>query len=42
VFPESYHYLEDRGIEIVHGMLAREARAVFDLYRQQQGLIYNA
>jgi tRNA(Arg) A34 adenosine deaminase TadA len=42
VFPESYRYLEDRGIEIVHGMLAREARAVFDLYRQQQGLIYNA
>ncbi len=42
VFPESYLYLEARGIEIVHGILADEARAVFDLYRQQQGLIYNA
>ncbi|OPY87193.1 MAG: Guanine deaminase [Syntrophus sp. PtaU1.Bin208] len=42
VFPESYRYLEARGIEIVHGVLADEARAVFDLYRQQQGLIYNA
>jgi len=42
VFPESYRYLEARGIEIVRGILADEARAVFDLYRQQQGLIYNA
>lgn len=41
VFPESYRYLQDRGIEIVHGVLSDEARAVFDLYQQRQGTIYN-
>jgi tRNA(Arg) A34 adenosine deaminase TadA len=41
VFPESYRYLEDSGIEIVRGVLADEARAVFDLYRKRNGLVYN-
>jgi tRNA(Arg) A34 adenosine deaminase TadA len=41
VFPESYRYLEDRGIEIVHGVLREEARAVLELYRTRSGKIYN-
>ena len=41
VFPESYRYLQERGIEIVHEVLRAEARAVLDLYRQQGGQIYN-
>ncbi len=40
VFPESYRYLNARGIEIVHGILAAEARSVFEFYRQRGGLIY--
>ena len=42
VFPESYAYLESRGIAIVRGVLRREAAAVLDLYRQLGGPIYNA
>jgi tRNA(Arg) A34 adenosine deaminase TadA len=41
VFPESYEYLEDRGIEIVRDMLRDEARAVLELYRAKNGKIYN-
>ena len=41
VFPESYAYLEERGIEIVHGVLREEARAVLELYRSRKGIIYN-
>jgi len=41
VFPESYQYLEARGIEILHGVLRLEARAVLELYRAQGGEIYN-
>lgn len=41
VFPESWKYLEDRGIEIVHGVLRDEARAVLELYRAKNGMIYN-
>jgi tRNA(Arg) A34 adenosine deaminase TadA len=41
VFPESYKYLEDRGIEIVRQVLRREARAVLELYRAKSGKIYN-
>lgn len=41
VFPESYTYLEDRGIEIVHGVLRAEARGVLELYRSSGGEIYN-
>jgi tRNA(Arg) A34 adenosine deaminase TadA len=41
VFPESYTYLEDRGIEIVRNVLRDEARAVLELYRRKSGKIYN-
>ncbi len=41
VFPESYRYLQDRGIEMIHGVLAQEAGEVLELYRQRNGLIYN-
>ncbi len=41
VFPESYRYLEDRGIEIVRNVLRNEARAVLELYRAKAGKIYN-
>ncbi|MEO8193679.1 MAG: nucleoside deaminase [Gemmatimonadales bacterium] len=42
VFPESYKYLEDRGIEIIHNVLREEARSVLELYRSRSGMIYNA
>jgi tRNA(Arg) A34 adenosine deaminase TadA len=42
VFPESYKYLEDRGIRIDHNVLRDEARAVLELYRAKGGKIYNA
>jgi len=41
VFPESYRYLEDRGIIIIRNILRADARAVMDLYRAQSGKIYN-
>lgn len=42
VFPQSYAYLEARGISIVAELLRAEARAVFELYRDRRGPIYNA
>jgi tRNA(Arg) A34 adenosine deaminase TadA len=42
VFPESYDYLEQRGIEVVRGVLREEAAGVLDLYVNTDGLIYNA
>jgi len=42
VFPESYRYLEDRGVEIVRGLLAEEARAMLRLYQERSGRIYNS
>jgi tRNA(Arg) A34 adenosine deaminase TadA len=42
VFPESYAYLEDRGIEITRNVLRAEARAVLEQYRARGGPIYNA
>jgi tRNA(Arg) A34 adenosine deaminase TadA len=42
VFPQSYRYLEDRGIEIVHDVLRGEAREVLELYRRSSGRIYNS
>ena len=41
VFPESYRYLEDRGITIVRNVLRADARAVMDLYRAGGGTVYN-
>jgi len=42
VFPESYAYLEERGIEIVRGVLRDEALAVLHEYRERGGPVYNA
>ena len=42
VFPESYRYLEARGITIAHNVLRDEARGVLELYRSKRGAIYNA
>jgi tRNA(Arg) A34 adenosine deaminase TadA len=42
VFPQSYEYLKQRGIDILPEMLRDEARAIFKLYRERQGTIYNA
>src|SRR5215471_7485763 len=41
VFPESYKYLEDRGISIERHVLRDEAREVLELYRSKRGQIYN-
>jgi tRNA(Arg) A34 adenosine deaminase TadA len=41
VFPESYEYLERRGIEVVRGVARDEARAVLELYARSGGHIYN-
>lgn len=41
VFPESYRYLEERGLIIVRNVLREEARAVLELYRSRGGTIYN-
>ena len=40
VFPESYRYLEDRGITVVRGVLREEARGVLERYAVS-GRIYN-
>jgi tRNA(Arg) A34 adenosine deaminase TadA len=41
VFPQSYAYLRERGIEVVRQVAREEARAVLDLYKQTSGVIYN-
>ena len=41
VFPESYRYLEERGVTIVGGVLRDEAAAVLERYRAKSGPIYN-
>ena len=41
VFPQSYAYLRDRGIEVVRQVAREEARAVLELYKQTSGVIYN-
>lgn len=41
VFPESYAYLEARGIEIVHEVCREEAAEVLELYQSLSGVIYN-
>jgi tRNA(Arg) A34 adenosine deaminase TadA len=42
VFPESYQYLEERGVAFTHGVRREEAAAVMEQYRQRGGPIYNA
>jgi tRNA(Arg) A34 adenosine deaminase TadA len=41
VFPESYAYLERRGIAFVRGVLRQEAAAVLEQYVREGGAIYN-
>jgi tRNA(Arg) A34 adenosine deaminase TadA len=41
VFPESYRYLEERGVTIVRHLLRDEAAAVLERYRAKSGPIYN-
>jgi tRNA(Arg) A34 adenosine deaminase TadA len=38
---DSYRYLEERGIQIVRGVLRAEAAAVLDSYHARNGEIYN-
>jgi tRNA(Arg) A34 adenosine deaminase TadA len=40
VFPESYQYLEQRGVTITREVLREEARAVLRLYATMSGEIY--
>lgn len=42
VFPESYAYLEARGVAITRNVQRAEARAVLEQYRARGGPIYNA
>jgi tRNA(Arg) A34 adenosine deaminase TadA len=42
VFPQSYAYLEARGITFTRNVLRDEARAVLEQYRARGGPIYNA
>lgn len=41
VFPESYAYLEARGVRFTRDVLRAEARAVLEAYRAKGGAIYN-
>ena len=38
---ESYRAVEERGVEVVRGVLRVEAREVMALYQQRGGEIYN-
>lgn len=42
VFPQSYQYLQQRGITFSPGLLREEAREVMERYRRTGGRIYNA
>lgn len=41
VYPESYRYLEERGIEIARGYMRDEGREVLKRYQNQGGVLYN-
>lgn len=41
VFAESYGYLRNRGVEVVHGVLRAEGRAVLQRYQDLGGPVYN-
>ena len=41
VFPQSYMYLRNKGIEIVKGVCRDEARSILELYRERGGIIYS-
>ncbi len=40
VFPESYEYLQSRGIAVSRGIMREEAAAVLELYKRSGGPIY--
>lgn len=40
VFPESYAYLEKRGLRITRGVCRQESREVLEMYARQSGVIY--
>jgi tRNA(Arg) A34 adenosine deaminase TadA len=42
VFPETYAYLEERGVEVVRGVCRLDAVAALEAYVQRGGEIYNA
>jgi tRNA(Arg) A34 adenosine deaminase TadA len=42
VFPQSYAYLEQRGIAITRDVLRADAKSVLEAYRARGGKIYNA
>lgn len=42
VFPQSYTYLEERGVAIRRGVARQDANGVLELYRRQGGQIYNS
>jgi tRNA(Arg) A34 adenosine deaminase TadA len=42
VFPQSYTYLQERGVAVTRSVLRQEAAGVLELYRRQGGQIYNA
>lgn len=42
VFPESYAYLRERGIEFTFQVRRAEAAEVMEAYRKKSGVIYNA
>jgi tRNA(Arg) A34 adenosine deaminase TadA len=41
VFPESYEYLEHRGLGVTRGVLRAEAAEVLRLYANSDGILYN-
>ena len=41
VFPESFVYLEERGVRFTREVLRTEARAVLEAYREKGGPVYN-
>ena len=41
VFDESYSYLEQHGVEVVHGVRSKEAADVMQTYLDRGGPIYN-
>ncbi len=41
VFASSWAYLRRRGLDVRRGLLREEAVAVFDLYRERGGAVYN-
>jgi tRNA(Arg) A34 adenosine deaminase TadA len=41
VFAESYRYLAERGVAVIHGVMRSEAAAVLSAYHRTGGTIYN-